>query len=176
MTYFHSIFYNISIVKFPSYLSRFNSSSLRHCHLDNLSIQSSVHPKVPQNLEAEVPTTGITKSFFYRAHSAWNKLPLEIRKIESPVYRSPSSNYSKFIDRLDLYLKNLEQHKNKLIHLVGDFNVDLAKYDSDLHCHDLINKMAEYCFAEIISIPTRITAPTTLQRSLTTYTVITYIP
>ena len=47
MTYFHSIFYGLSIVKFPSYLSRFNSSNLRNCHLDNLSIQSSVHPKVP---------------------------------------------------------------------------------------------------------------------------------
>ena len=47
-------------------------------------MQSSVHPKIPQNLEVENPNTGITKSFFYRAHSSWNKLPLEIRKIESP--------------------------------------------------------------------------------------------
>ena len=86
MTYFHSIFYGISIVKFPSYLSRFSSSNLRYCHLDNLSMQSSVHPKVPQNLEAETSYTGISKSFFYRAHCAWNKLPFEIRKIELPIY------------------------------------------------------------------------------------------
>ena len=85
MTYFHSIFYGLSPVKFPSYLSKFSSSNLRYCHLDNLSIQSSVHPKVPQNLEVENIHTGITKSFFYRAHSAWNKLPLEIRKIELPI-------------------------------------------------------------------------------------------
>ena len=85
MTYFHSIFYGISIVKFPSYLSRFNGSNLRNCHLDNLSIQSSVHPKVPQNLKVDTPYTGITKSFFYRAHSAWNRLPFEIHKIESPT-------------------------------------------------------------------------------------------
>ena len=84
MTYFHSIFYGLSSVKFPLYLTQFTNTILRSCHLDNLSIQSSVHPQVPQNLEVDVPHTGITKSFFYRAHSAWNKLPFEIRKIESP--------------------------------------------------------------------------------------------
>ena len=47
-------------------------------------MQSDVHPKVPQNLEVDNPHTGILKSFFYRAYSAWNKLPFELRKIESP--------------------------------------------------------------------------------------------
>ena len=47
-------------------------------------MQSDVHPKVPQNLEVDNPHTGISKSFFYRAYSAWNKLPFELRKIESP--------------------------------------------------------------------------------------------
>ena len=73
------------------------------------------------------------------------------------VYRSPSSNNNKFLDRLDCHLKKLDRHKNKTIHLVGDFNIDLAKYDKDFHCHDLINKMAEYSFAQLISLPTRIT-------------------
>ena len=36
-------------------------------------------------MESDSPHTGISKSFFYRAHSAWNKLPLEIRKIELPI-------------------------------------------------------------------------------------------
>ena len=85
LTFFHSIFYGLSVVKFPSYLSRYSGSNLRYCHLDNLSMQSSVHPKIPQNLEADTSHTGITKSFFYRAHCAWNKLPLEIRKIELPT-------------------------------------------------------------------------------------------
>ena len=48
-------------------------------------MQSSIHPKVPQNLEVETSYTGIAKSFFYRAHCAWNKLPFEIRKIELPI-------------------------------------------------------------------------------------------
>ena len=84
LTYFHSIFYGLSVVKFPSYLSPFNGSSLRNCHLDKLSMQSTIHPKAPQNLEVDMPHTGISKSFFYRAHSAWNKLPFDIRKIVSP--------------------------------------------------------------------------------------------
>ena len=28
---------------------------------------------------------GISKSFFYRAHLAWNKLPLELRDIYAPI-------------------------------------------------------------------------------------------
>ena len=84
LIYFHSIFYGLSIVKFPSYIFRFSGSNLRYCHLDKLSVQSSVHPKVRKNLEVDASYTGIAKSFFYRAHCAWNKLPIEIRKIESP--------------------------------------------------------------------------------------------
>ena len=70
-------------MKFPSYLSYFQGSRLRNCHLDSLSICSSVQPKAPQNLELLNTSTGITKSFFYRAHLIWNCLPLELRKIES---------------------------------------------------------------------------------------------
>lgn len=83
LTFFHSIFYKKSVLKLPSYLSHFQGSRLRHCHLDSLSICSSVQPKTPQNLESLNTSTGITKSFFYRAHILWNRLPLELRKIES---------------------------------------------------------------------------------------------
>ena len=64
LTFFHSIFYKKSVVKLPSYLSYFNGSRLRHCHLDSLCICSSVQPKAPQNLELLNTSTEITKSFF----------------------------------------------------------------------------------------------------------------
>ena len=83
LTYFHSIFYGISKVKFPDYLTRFQGSNLRRCHLDNLCIMSSIHPKAPHNLDSEILCSGISKSFFYRAHLAWNRLPFQIRNIES---------------------------------------------------------------------------------------------
>ena len=73
------------------------------------------------------------------------------------IYRSPSSNHAKFIKHLECHLHILDRHKNNIIYIVGDFNVDLTKYDTDLHCHDLINQMAEHNFAQVISLPTRIT-------------------
>ena len=83
LTFFHAIFYNDSAVQFPAYLNQFQGSALRNCHLDHLSMCSIVYPRIPQNLELENPTTGITKSFFYRAHMSWNRLPLSLRQIES---------------------------------------------------------------------------------------------
>ena len=85
LTYFHSIFYGFSKVKFPYYLSRFQGSNLRKCHLDNFCIKSSIHPKVPHNLNSETLCNGIGISFFYRTHLAWNRLPLQIRNIESQL-------------------------------------------------------------------------------------------
>ena len=73
------------------------------------------------------------------------------------IYRSPSSNHAKFIKHLECHLNILDRYKNNIIYIVGDFNVDLAKYNSDLHCHDLINKMAEHNFAQLIPLPTRVT-------------------
>ena len=64
LTFFHSIFYKNSVVKFPSYLSYFQGSRLRNCHLDNLCVCSSVQPKIPQNLELLNTSTGFTKLFF----------------------------------------------------------------------------------------------------------------
>ena len=94
LTYFHSIFYGYSKVKFPFYLSRFQGSNLRRCHLDNLCVTSSVHPKVPHNLENENLCSGIGKSFFYRAHLAWNRLPLQIRSIDSEIsFKSALTKY-----------------------------------------------------------------------------------
>ena len=94
LTYFHSIFYGFSKVKFPSYLSRFQGSNLRRCHLDNLCITSSIHPRVPHNLENETLCRGIGKSFFYRTHLAWNRLPFPIRKIESELlFKSALKKY-----------------------------------------------------------------------------------
>ena len=63
LTFFHSIFYNKSVVKLPSYLTHFQGSRLRNCHLDSLCICSSVLPKTPQNLESLTTSTGITISF-----------------------------------------------------------------------------------------------------------------
>ncbi|XP_063683915.1 uncharacterized protein LOC134818335 [Bolinopsis microptera] len=83
--YFHNIFYDMSVVTFPPYLRRFMGSRLRRSHLDDLSMISDISPQVPQNLtSSQTRCSGISKSYFYRAHILWNKLPYELREISRP--------------------------------------------------------------------------------------------
>ena len=84
LLYFHSVYYEYSVTKLPEYLSKFTGSRLRNSHYDRLSIVSSIIPRIPHNLNTECSTLGISKSFFYRAHISWNKLPLSIRELGAP--------------------------------------------------------------------------------------------
>ena len=84
LMFFHSVFYSYSVTKLPDYLQRFTGSRLRRSHYDRLSIVSSIIPRIPQNLNTENSSLGISKSFFYRAHLAWNKLPLDLRDNGAP--------------------------------------------------------------------------------------------
>ena len=75
---FHKIIYNIIPINLPEYLSFFDGNSrLRSCHLDSLSIVSKLQP-------ARFSKVYLNKSFFYRTHTEWNALPLQIRQILSP--------------------------------------------------------------------------------------------
>ena len=85
LLFFHQVFYGISTVSFPHYLHKFTGCRLRCCHLDSLSMVSDILPKIPQNLSSNSTRhIGISKSYFYRTHILWNKLPYSIRSIESP--------------------------------------------------------------------------------------------
>ena len=84
LLFFHSVFYSYSVVKIPNYLQRFSGSRLRSSHFDRLSIVCNILPRTPQNLNTEHTCMGISKSFFYRAHLAWNRLPLDLRDIGAP--------------------------------------------------------------------------------------------
>jgi len=90
LLFFHQVYYGISTVSFPDYLKKFTGSRLRRCHLDNLSMVSDILPKIPQNLtSSHSRNVGISKSFFYRAHITWNKLPYDLRSLESPsIFKS----------------------------------------------------------------------------------------
>ena len=66
----------------------FESSRLRSCHLDNLCFVSSVVPKVSvskcySSCDIEHAPRNFENTFFYRTHLAWNRLPLELRQIQS---------------------------------------------------------------------------------------------
>ena len=77
--------------------------------------------------------------------------------INGNVYRSPSRQPQKFNDLLESILQNLDRHKNKHVLLLGDFNIDLIKYDSDINSQKLIDLTSDYSFVQFISRPTRVT-------------------
>ncbi len=83
MVLFHKIFYDMSVLKFPSYIVRQTDDSAR-AHFqrqtrtfndgDRLKLKSTITPKVE----------AFKNSYFYRSLNFWNSLPLDIRSIESP--------------------------------------------------------------------------------------------
>ena len=75
---FHKIFHKRVPIKMPPYLSLFTGNWLRSIHLDNVCFLLSVLPR-------GCSTASLNKSFFYRIHNLWNRLPLEIRQIKGQV-------------------------------------------------------------------------------------------
>ena len=81
---FHKILHGIIQVNFPSYLHFYtNESRLRFCHLDMLSLVCDIIPRTTAS--HNTTTNAFANSFFYRTHLAWNRLPLQIRSIESQL-------------------------------------------------------------------------------------------
>ena len=60
------------------------------------------------------------------------------------------------IDILAPTLSNLA-HENKMISIIGDFNIDLLKYDNNAPSNEFINMMFSFNFQPTILHPTRIT-------------------
>ncbi len=81
----------------PEYLSFYKGSSrLRQCHFDSRSIISSILPKVSQHnmSSGSEPNDPLSRSYFYRTHLLWNKLPFETREILSPsMFKSEVTKY-----------------------------------------------------------------------------------
>ena len=88
---FHQIVYKLIPLSLPDYLTVYDGTSgLRKTHLDHFSFVSHIQHN----------STGINnlnKSFFFRCHTLWNRLPLEIRKEE---------NHEKFKTELESHFWN----------------------------------------------------------------------
>ena len=78
----HKIIRGYMPISLPNYISFFTGKSrLRFCHLDKLSLVSSI---IPRTCAGQGTTTNaLANSFFYRSHLLWNMLPIEIRSIET---------------------------------------------------------------------------------------------
>ena len=74
---FHKIVHGLIPVNLPSYLSFFSGSTrLRSTHLDTMSLVCSLNSN-------RFNASCLSKSFFFRAHTSWNDLPLDLREISS---------------------------------------------------------------------------------------------
>ena len=80
---FFKIIHDLIPLKLPYYLKFYEGNSrLRTCHLDRLSLVSSIKPKC--NVISDTnKNSPLYKSFYYRVHLLWNLLPLDIRESES---------------------------------------------------------------------------------------------
>ena len=74
------------------------------------------------------------------------------------VYRSPSRNDEKCNMLLENVLQKLHWYtKKKLLYLVGDFNQDILKYNTDTNSQNLIDMCSSHGLVQLVSRPTRIT-------------------
>ena len=75
---FHQVVYKTVPLSMPDYLTLYDGTSgLRITHLDHLSFISHIQHNI-------TGINNLNKSFFFRSHSLWNLLPLEIRQEKDP--------------------------------------------------------------------------------------------
>ena len=75
------------------------------------------------------------------------------------IYRPPNQNTAVFIDELNDILINIIRG-NKLCYIMGDFNLDLLRYNDNVPTQEFIDRLFSYSFYPLISNPTRITSHT----------------
>ena len=72
------------------------------------------------------------------------------------LYRHPSSDLSSFINYLTSTLQKV-QKENKVLFIMGDFNINLFNYDSHTETNDFLNLMISHYLLPHILHPTRVT-------------------
>ena len=75
------------------------------------------------------------------------------------IYRPPNSNFGLFIDKMNEVLARLAKEQ-KDCYIMGDFNIDLLKYQQHSNTNDFLNTMFSHSFLPVINRPTRITSHT----------------
>ena len=72
------------------------------------------------------------------------------------AYRHPDTDVKKFNDHIDQVMQKISK-ENKLLFLMGDFNVNLLNYKSHTDTNDFINTMISHYLLSYILRPTRVT-------------------
>ena len=72
------------------------------------------------------------------------------------VYRHPNTDTKRFIDYVDNVLLKLSK-TNKLIYVMGDFNINLLSYEAHSETNEFINTVVSHYLLPYILHPTRVT-------------------
>ena len=72
------------------------------------------------------------------------------------LYRHPNTDTAKFMEYIESTLTKIDQNKYAVF-LMGDFNIDLLKYESHNCTNDFINSLVSHSFLRYILQPTRVT-------------------
>ena len=99
----------------------------------------------------------IYKSDYLESISVEIIMPKRSNIIIGCIYRHPSIDICTFNDHyLNPLLEKLSKENNKKKNLIGDFNIDLLKFDSSEHINKLINDLSSNCLHPQILLPTQI--------------------
>ena len=72
------------------------------------------------------------------------------------MYRPPNSDIQLFYDELSALLNQLNK-SDREIYILGDYNIDLLKYDNHSLTTDFVNAMFSMSFIPLVNRPTRVT-------------------
>ena len=75
------------------------------------------------------------------------------------IYRPPNSKYDEFEKALREILSKVDR-ENKPCYLMGDFNIDLLKYENCSFANRFFNQLTSSAFLPLITKPTRLTEHT----------------
>ncbi len=72
------------------------------------------------------------------------------------IYRPPNTDTSQFNSEIVSLLKIIDEDKNKIALVAGDYNLDLLKQDKHAPTAEFFNNFISYSFYPVIRNPTRI--------------------
>ncbi len=74
------------------------------------------------------------------------------------IYRPPGQNIADFNQYIDTLLNKITKHENKILYIMGDFNINLLNDDIHSPTSEFIDTLSSYSLYPSITRPTRITS------------------
>ena len=97
-----------------------------------------------------------TSSLSWQVQGLWSVLGSGRDLLIAVIYRPPNTDMKLFIDAMRDVLEKVQQ-ENKLLYLVGDYNINLLNVDSHSLTADFNDTIYSYSLVPLITRPTRVT-------------------